>query len=512
MQVHTYRHAGRYGSQGHVLLTNSAERQRKASGKRRLIVQLSVLLALGFMLTSVINYVVSRREIHAAIVERELPLTSDHIYAEIQKDLIRPIFISSVMASNTFVRDWVLGGEREASEMTRYLAEIRARYSTLSSFFVSDKTGNYYHADGILRVMSESDPRDAWYFRARAMSDPYEINIDLDTRTPGAMAVFINHRVLDYANQFIGVTGVGLRVDTVQRLLTDYRVRYQRSIYFVDRQGKVMAFGSDPVHGAQKIQDVEGLRDLAAQILGSAGATSISRSYQYRSRGHDYLFNVRYMPELKWFLFVEKPEDAALIGIRRMLWINLGLCAAILAVVLWLTNLTLNRYQLRLEDMATTDRLSGLFNRHAFDVLIQQALAEHRRSERPLCALLIDIDHFKAVNDRYGHLRGDQMIGHLAGLVRASLRESDIACRWGGAEFLLLLRDCSVDHAVAIADKLRLQIVEQPLPDAAGDISVTISAGVSELRDEDTPETLIERADRALYAAKGAGRNCVESA
>ncbi|HSD36208.1 MAG TPA: sensor domain-containing diguanylate cyclase [Rhodocyclaceae bacterium] len=494
------------------MLTNNAEGQRKASGKRRLVVQLGVLLALGFVSISVINYVVSRREIRAAIVEHELPLTSDHIYAEIQRDLIRPIFISSVMASNTFVRDWVLGGEQDVSAMTRYLAEMRSRYGTLGSFFVSEQTRNYYHAEGILRSVSESDPRDAWFFRARAMSDPYEINIDPDTRTPGALAVFINHRVLDYANQFIGVTGVGLTVDTVRRLLTDYRVRYQRSIYFVDRQGKVMPFGSDPVHGGQKIQDVEGLRDLAIPILTSAGATSISRSYQYRSHGQDYLFNVRYMPEMKWFLFVEKSEDAALTGIRRMLWINLGVCAAILAVVLWLTNLTLNCYQLRLEGMATTDRLSGLFNRHAFDVLIQQAMAEHRRSERPLCALLLDIDHFKAVNERHGHLRGDQVIGHLAGLVRANLRESDIACRWGGAEFLLLLRDCGVDHAVAIADKLRLQIVEQPLPDAAGDISVTISAGVSELRDEDTPETLVERADRALYAAKGAGRNCVESA
>jgi diguanylate cyclase (GGDEF)-like protein len=104
------------------------------------------------------------------------------------------------------------------------------------------------------------------------------------------------------------------------------------------------------------------------------------------------------------------------------------------------------------------------------------------------------------------------MIAHLARLIRANLRESDIACRWGGAEFLVLLRDCSPIHAVAIADKLRLQIFEQPLPDAAGAISFTISAGVSQLSDEDTSETLIERAQRALYAAKGAGRNCVESA
>ncbi|MEC5384634.1 sensor domain-containing diguanylate cyclase [Uliginosibacterium sp. H3] len=493
-------------------MTNGAEGQRKASGKRRLIVQLSALLALGFVLTSVISYVVSRREIHVAIVERELPLTSDNIYSEIQKDLIRPIFISSMMASDTFLRDWALDGEKNLPALTKYLSEVRTRYGTFSSFFISERTHSYYHADGMLRAVSESDPRDAWYFRARAMRDPYEVNIDLDTRTPETMAVFINYRMFDYANQFIGLTGVGLTVDTVRRLLLDYRQRYQRSVYFVDRQGKVMLFGTDPVHGVQSIQEVEGLRDMAAQILGNAATNSASHSYQYRSKGHDYLLNVRYMPEMKWFLFVEKREDAALSGIRRTLVINLVVCGLILAGVLWLTSMTLNRYQLRLEDMATTDRLSGLFNRHAFDVLIQQALAEHRRNERPLCALLIDIDHFKAVNDRHGHLSGDRMIAHVAGLIRSNLRESDIACRWGGEEFLLLLRDCSLAHALVIADKLREQVIEQPLADAAGDIHVTVSAGISELRDEDTPETLVERADRALYAAKRAGRNCVESA
>jgi diguanylate cyclase (GGDEF)-like protein len=494
------------------LEANEGTGQNRASGKRRLILQLSALLALGFVLTSLVSYLVSKHEIHVAIVERELPLTSDNIYSEIQKDLVRPIFVSSMMASDTFLRDWVLAGEKDLPSMTKYLGEVRARYGTFSSFFVSEKTHNYYHADGLLKTVAESDPRDAWYFRVRGLQDPYEINVDLDTRKPDTLAVFINYRVFDYDKRLIGVAGVGLTVDTVRKVMAAYQERYHRSIYFVDPQGKITLSGADSVHGARNVHDVEGLRDIATGILAGDDAQGQSRSYQYRNEGHDYLLNVRYVPEMKWYLFVEKREDAALSSIRHTLYINLAVCAIILIVVLVLTSVTLNRYQRRLESMATTDQLSGLFNRHAFDVLLKQALLEHRRNTRPLCAVLIDVDHFKRVNDKYGHLRGDQVIAHVAGLIRAGLRESDIACRWGGEEFLVLLRDCDLDHAVGIADKLRMQIIEQPMPDEAGDIHLTISAGVSQRQEDDTPETLVERADRALYAAKGAGRNCVESA
>src|SRR5512146_2776777 len=111
-----------------------------AGDKRKLIVILSLLLSVGFAVIALVNYHVSKAAIRESIVANELPLTSDNIYSELQKDLIRPVFISSMMASDTFLRDWVLSGEKDVGRMTKYLKEVMGRYHTFTSFFVSDRT------------------------------------------------------------------------------------------------------------------------------------------------------------------------------------------------------------------------------------------------------------------------------------------------------------------------------------------------------------------------------------
>src|SRR4051794_1278028 len=154
--------------------------QSVVGGKRRLIAAVSLLLVLGFAAIAVTNYSSSRSEVRESIVESALPLTSDNIYSEIQKDLLRPVLISSLMAGDTVFHDWVNGGEREAGQMTQYLREINRRYGTVTSFFVSERTRTYYQAEGVLKKVDPSDARDEWYFRVSKMSSPYEINVDPD--------------------------------------------------------------------------------------------------------------------------------------------------------------------------------------------------------------------------------------------------------------------------------------------------------------------------------------------
>ena len=126
------------------------------SAKHRFAFLLSLLLLAGFLATSLVSYAVSVTQLKRGLSESILPLTSDNMYSEIQKDLIRPIFISSMMASDTFLRDWVLGGEQNVDRMTRYLTEVKKKYQTITSFFVSERSGLYYHAGGILkRVASQ---------------------------------------------------------------------------------------------------------------------------------------------------------------------------------------------------------------------------------------------------------------------------------------------------------------------------------------------------------------------
>ncbi len=477
------------------------------SDKRKLITALSILLAIGFAVTTLVNYYVSKASIHDSIVATELPLTSDNLYSEIQKDLIRPVLISSMMASDTFLRDWVLAGEGDVDKMTRYLREVKQRYGAFTSFFVSERSRVYYQTEGVLKKISRDEPRDVWYFRVREMKSPYEINMDPDLANKDALTIFINYRVLGYDGQYIGVVGVGLTVDAVRALINDYQKRYRRSVYFVDRQGRIALFGNESQIAGTDIRAIDGLRDIADLILKEGAG-----SFAYRSKGHDHLLNVRFIPELNWYLFVEQLEDEALAGIRNTLYLNLAISLVITAIVLLATSLTINRYQGQLEEMAMTDKLTGLANRQAFDLLVPHALSEARRAKTLLLAILIDIDRFKDINDRLGHLAGDTVIKQVARTIKATLRESDIVCRWGGEEFLVVLKGPAEAQGQPLAEKIRDAVEAGTFRYGETTIPVTISLGVATYIDGETPDQLIARADKALYEAKERGRNLVHSA
>lgn len=161
-----------------------------------------------------------------------------------------------------------------------------------------------------------------------------------------------------------------------------------------------------------------------------------------------------------------------------------------------------------LEHLVRSDPLTGLFNRRGFEFQLDFAMALARRSGRPLSVLVIDVDHFKRINDRHGHDAGDQVLRTLAQVFRQRLRESDVLARMGGEEFLVLLPDTTADAAVAIAEQLRELLAATPM---AHQETVTASIGVATLRGvTDTAAAMLRRGDEALYEAKGAGRNNVQ--
>ncbi len=471
--------------------------------RHSLLLLLSLLLGAGFIATALFGYYSSRAAIRNTLIGQDLPLTSSNIYSEIQKDLIRPILISSTMASDTFLRDWVLGGERDVRAVSRYLSEIRNRYGAFSSYFISEKTRNYYTADGILRQVDLQEQRDAWYARVRVMQPDYEINVDLDYANKNALTIFINYRVYDYDGRYLGITGIGLTVEAVRSLITDYEKRFQRSIYFVDGQGQIM-LGSSLRDNGTMLRDIPGLADQAATILNET-----SGSYQYLANGSQYILHVNYLPELKWRLFVELNEDVALADIRRTLRFNLLISLAVTLLIVTLSHLTLARYHRHIEQAATTDKLTGLLNRHAASALVDKLLASHKRSGQPFTLLLADLDHFKLINDRHGHGIGDEVLGNVAKIFRASLRASDFAVRWGGEEFLIVLQDCNAEQGRQVAEKIRCALAAARLSESVAELQATISIGVSEYRPGEHPEQTVGRADRALYQAKRSGRNCV---
>jgi len=473
--------------------------------KDNLILIVSLLLIAGFLTTSLASYFVSKSSLRSQITKKVLPLTSDNIYSEIQRDLLRPIFISSLMANDTFLRDWVINGENDVTQITRYLKEIQRKYNTFTSFFVSEQSRTYYHADGILKKVSPQEERDKWYFRVQSMTSDYEINVDPDLANKDSMTVFINYRVLDYQNQFIGATGVGLKVSVVKDLIKKYQQSYERNIYFVDKYGTIMIHGSHLLADKKRMMQIDGISSIKKDIL----SKSIG-SFRYKRNGKTIHLNTRYIPEFKWFLLVEQLEEKAIRQLFKALLINLAVCAAITTIVLLLTNLTISSYQKRLKKIAMTDKLTGIYNRQAFDIVINPILKDVQRKKFALSLILFDIDHFKKVNDEFGHIVGDAAIKHIVKTCLQTIRKSDILCRWGGEEFLILLKECNRDAGFEISEKIRKTIQDSPLVYEGEKIYTTISLGVDQYREAEKEGSLIARVDKLLYKAKQNGRNRTE--
>lgn len=474
-----------------------------APRKTRFVVALTALLVIGFLATSLVSYWVARDSLSHQLAETTLPLTSDNIYSEIQQDLLRPILISSQMAHDTFVRDWALAGEGESAPMIKFLEEIQSRYGTVTSFFVSDVTRRYYHATGVLKSVSPDDPGDAWYFAARKTPDPYEINVDWDTADRTRLTIFINHKVFDYTGTLIGVTGVGLSMDAVKAMLETYRARYGRDVLFVDRTGQV-TLHSDSFEGPTRLQDWPALKTLATPIL-----TNPSGSFTSEFEGRPVYVNSRLVPEFGWYLLVVQRGDPAQERLDTTLIVTLALCAVITVIVLGLAHWTLRGYQSRLEEMASTDKLTGAANRQMFDIIYRQQSRLAERRDSPMALILLDIDHFKAVNDTHGHHIGDQVIRGVSDVVRGTIRSTDTLCRWGGEEFLLLLPDCEAPEAIALAEKVRKAVEDARIHCGDRDLRVTISLGVTRVDRGEAHDAALKRADDALYEAKNGGRNKV---
>ena len=175
--------------------------------------------------------------------------------------------------------------------------------------------------------------------------------------------------------------------------------------------------------------------------------------------------------------------------------------------------LTRARLYEQAEKLATTDGLTGLVNRRAFNELLEQRVKEAARYERPLSLLLLDIDHFKKVNDTHGHPAGDAVLKGVAKLAQKAARDTDVAARYGGEELALILPETDARGALAIAERLRKLIENTAHTSEQGALSVTVSIGVSTTGQRTkAPAELLEEADRALYRAKHAGRNRVEGA
>jgi diguanylate cyclase (GGDEF)-like protein len=213
---------------------------------------------------------------------------------------------------------------------------------------------------------------------------------------------------------------------------------------------------------------------------------------------------------IDWWLHRTTPwvavSPTAIAGLR---YFNIACFLIALGMIASAHSRTVDDAERRLSALASTDALTGLLNRRRMSDLMQKELAQACIVNRPLAVMLLDIDHFKIINDQYGHARGDQVILAVGEILRANVRQLDLVARWGGEEFLVLMPDAGLDAARETAERVRRAVASYVVRDETDAVPVTITAGVSAWNETERLEDTIHRADTVLYLGKQAGRDRV---
>lgn len=309
-------------------------------------------------------------------------------------------------------------------------------------------------------------------------------------------------------DKFVGIVIINMLTN---KLLNSLRTSPVFEHYIIDKEGNFILNPNDKLSWSKYAKSPARLIDdfptEASNIL--AGARKGENFYAYTlddvlHNDDDAILILKPKADYKHSLILSNIESAAVVILLSILLsIPLALYASIipsrLQKDLWLSNNELKK-------ISTMDQLTGVFNRRQLDQCIHHEVEKASRYSRPLSMLMIDIDHFKKVNDTYGHQIGDYALISISRILSQHIRSSDILGRFGGEEFVILCPESDKDEAAELGEKLR-QTIEEYSFDTIGNL--TISIGISEFKAEMSNEDLLYKADIALYKAKNGGRNQV---
>ena len=462
----------------------------------------SLLFTLSTSLT-VINYFESVDSTRKQLKNSSLPLTVDNIYTKIQKQIIEPNLIASMMSHDTFMKDWLNHEEDDVKQITQYLATIKSKYQMFTTFLVSDKSQNYYTDSGLLEKISISNPNNAWYFNFKNIPEENEINIDYNNFMGESLIMFINHKIYDDKSRMIGATGVGLKTSYINDMLKYFRQRYHFNVFFINAAGKVL-ISEEGVNNIEQFTNLPEWQKIVSDIVNED-----KQLFEYSESGDSYVLTKKYIEELDLYLIVRAKVDNFTQAVRDTFYFNMSVSLVITLLIAIIVVLYVRRIHSKLNNLASNDTLTGLPNRRIFSSNLERFIALKARKQHNLSIIFIDVDDFKIINDVQGHDIGDKVLIDIASILKSTLRKSDFVARWGGEEFIILLIDTPLNNAQLIAEQLREKVETSDALSQKAAKQVTISLGVTQAVNSDDADSLFKKADDALYQAKKTGKNKV---
>jgi len=468
----------------------------------KISILISITIVIGFIISSVLTYFNYGRVIEEDI-KNISKLTSTSIYAEINQELLKPLFVSLTMANDSFLKNWLEEekiGTSDLDELKGYLSGIRDKYHYSSVFLVSSDKLNYYHYKGIHKVVTPEDDHDQWYYRFLALDKPYDVVIDVDQAANNRLTAFVNCRVVDAQQNLLGVTGVGLNVDEIQNILHRFDDTYHLEVFLMDSDGVIQAHTNSAMiltHNANEDPAIQAHFDNL--LLNNEKM----QTYRYAKEGENGYLISHYIDDLDWYLMVKKDTAVLRQSFFKQLLTELTLAILVIVCVLLLSNTIIRRNHKEIQKIMKTDQLTKLLNRRGFDEISRSLLEGKETSVTDFSVFLFDIDRFKRINDKYGHLFGDSIIAKVAETVRPIVPENGILARWGGDEFAGIIYGDTAEAEVCVKQMIEAIAHSEDLKA----LDITISAGIASRRAMNAIDDILVRADMALYQSKRNGKN-----
>ncbi len=475
----------------------------KFNSKYSVVIVISLLLVILSTVTTTINYLVSKNSTQEQLKNQALPLSLDNVYTEIQKHIIQPYLVSSMMANDTFVQDWILTNEQDKTKIKEYLSTIKNKYEMFTTFLVSEKTKSYYTQDGFIENLDENNENNKWYFRFKKGETKDEINLDYNSKLTDGLIMFINYKIFDRQYKYLGATGVGIKISYIDDLLEMFKQKYMFNVYFFDKSGKAVLSQRDEKR-IEHISQVEHFLKNKDKIL-----SKYSNFFEVEKGSETYLLNTKYIAELDLYLLVEAKLSDFTNKAKNLYYINLLISIFIALIITFVIIFIIKKYNKKLEYLAEYDQLTTINNRRAFTQKINFMFLLSKRNNHNVCIAFIDIDNFKNVNDKYGHGIGDKVLVLISSIMKKSIRSSDLIARWGGEEFIIALINSDIENSTKIINNIQKEISNNIELKSLLSEELTISVGLTKVKDEESLDDIVNRADNGMYKAKNSGKNTI---
>jgi diguanylate cyclase (GGDEF)-like protein len=505
---------------GQSLVTNVSSARYTRFMRRQFVLTLIAMAAIlvgGWTLTELLG------QIYQQNVEQEASGDIDLLAGRLRAETAAVDGVVKALAGSPSIRPLLADASASETDVAQSVLDLDVAAAAAAVGSILDRNGRVVASSGGQDSSSDSGSAEPATERAaldfaRAIAGEQGYRFAFDPRSR-SIAYYASHPI---RNRGGGVIGVAVLKKGLGVFAADL-ARFDHPYFLVDPDGVVMLTNRADMllrtlwplsaeRRAQRAKEYGPLIDRPPAPREIADATWIDfageRGFaRRRAVGHG-----------DWSLVMLEPTLE--IYASRVLGIVVTLLVAVMVLIYlfgkerWFHDSVQLEKRLELQNLAqdlrfqaTTDPLTGLFNRLKFDQALAIEMSRAGRHGTPLCLVLYDVDHFKQVNDTHGHQVGDQVLSQLSRLVAGHIRDCDVLARWGGEEFVLMLPGCEAALAQAAAERLRLDVCRTAF-DVVG--SVTCSFGVAAFAQGDTAATLIARADDALYRAKVKGRNRVE--